>query len=79
MVSNDPVSTAMSSITRLASDLGEKATFSATQELIGECIASDQWVRRQAGYTLLGLIAPACKEGLKKNMTDAMMTASRGI
>lgn len=38
MVESDPVSTAMSSITRLAEALGEKTTLAATQAILNETI-----------------------------------------
>ena len=79
-LSSDPVSTAASSISRLAEDLGEKTTLSCCQPIIAECVrAGDNALQRQAGYTLLGLIAETCKESFAKNLTEAMQTASAGV
>ena len=40
LVGKDPVSTAMSAISRLSEDLGEKTTLACTQPIIAECVNS---------------------------------------
>jgi hypothetical protein len=75
----DPVSTACSSIARLAQDIGEKTTLACCQPIIAECVRSGEALQRQAGYTLLGLIAETCKESFAKNIAEAMQMASAGV
>ena len=77
---SDPVSTASSSISRLAEDIGEKTTLSCCQPIIAESVrAADAPLQRQAGYVLLGLIAETCKESFAKNLAEAMQMASAGV
>jgi len=79
MVNSDPATTAMSSISRLANDLGEKTMMVCSQNVILECISQPTWEARQAGYTLLGLISTSCKDALSKNMEKIMEIACRGV
>jgi hypothetical protein len=79
MVNSDPSTTAMSSISRLAGDLGEKTMMVCSQNIILECISQPSWVARQAGYTLLGLISTSCKDALSKNIDKIMEIACRGV
>ena len=44
LVGKDPVSTAMSAISRLSEDLGEKTTLACTQPIIAECVNSQDWI-----------------------------------
>ncbi len=69
----------MSSISRLAGDLGEKTMMVCSQNIILECISQPSWVARQAGYTLLGLISTSCKDALSKNIDKIMEIACRGV
>jgi len=69
----------MGAITRLSLDIGEKTTLASTQPIIAECLASGEWVKRYAGYMLFGLIAEPCADSLKKNLDEAIKTASKGI
>lgn len=69
----------MSVIGRISNDLGEKTTLASCQPLIGQMVKSENWVERQAGYTLLGLISEACKDSLLKNMDEAMKMACAGM
>lgn len=79
-LATDPVSTAASSLSRLTADLGEKTTLLCCQPIIGELIASgDSWIKRQAGFQLVGLIAETCQESYAKSVTEAMQTASMGV
>lgn len=78
-MSKNPSSTAVSVIGRLSNDLGEKTTLAACQPLISEFTKSENWVQRQAGFIMLGLIAEACKESMLKNMEEAMKMACSGI
>jgi len=79
MLGSDPHSTAVQAITRLCKDIGEKKTLEAAQPLIGKCIQSTNWVERQAGYTLSGLVAEACAEFFKKNLGEAFSCAKAGV
>jgi hypothetical protein len=45
-VGKDPVSTAISSLTRLSEDLGDNTTLTASQPLLSECFASDDWIKQ---------------------------------
>lgn len=78
-LASNPVSTAASSISRLAADLGEKTTLACCQPIIAECVRSENAIQRQAGYCLLGLIAETCKESYAKNLAEAMQMASAGV
>ena len=46
MVNSDASTTAMSSISRLTSDLGEKTVMICSEPLIAECIRQKDWVAR---------------------------------
>lgn len=43
MLGSDPYSIAVSSISRLVVDLGEKKTLEAAQPLVSKCIQSQSW------------------------------------
>ena len=75
----NPVSTAQSSIMRLAADLGEKTTLVCCQPIITECVRSQTPIQRQAGYNLLGLISETCRESYAKNLNDALQMATAGV
>ena len=75
----NPASTAKSSIERLSADLGEKTTLACCQPIIAEAVRSDEAVRKQAGFTLLGLIAETCQESFEKFLTETMQTATAGV
>lgn len=75
----DPVSTAMSSLTRLSEDLGGKTTLECAQPILAQTVFSDDWVKAQAGYTLLGLISSATKDSLNTSMQETMETVGKGI
>ena len=75
----NPASTAKSSIERLSADLGEKTTLACCQPIIAEAVRADEAVRKQAGYTLLGLIAETCQESFEKNLNEAMQMATAGV
>lgn len=59
-LAKDPANTAVSVIGRISNDLGEKTTLASSQPLIGQMVKSENWMERQAGYTMLGLISEAC-------------------
>jgi len=59
--------------------LGEKTVLAITSPLIHECLQSEDWKKRQAGYFTMGLIAEACHDSLEKNMDEALQTATKGI
>ena len=46
LVSKDPVTTAISAISRLSEDLGDKTTLQCAQPIIAECINSQDWIQR---------------------------------
>lgn len=77
--STDPHSIAVNAINRISVDLGEKTILAPCTALIQNCVKSANWKERQAGYMLMGLIAEACKESMKKNMDEAMRLACAGI
>lgn len=79
MLGSDPYSIAVSQISRLVGDLGEKKTLEAAQPLISKCIQSQHWQERQAGFTLSGLIAEPCKEFFKKNLGEVFGCAKQGV
>ena len=71
MLGSDVFSTGISAIQRFSKDIGEKKTLEATTSLVTKLIQSENWVERQAGLTLSGLIAESCNESFKKNLGDA--------
>jgi len=75
----DPFNTAITAISRLSMDLGEKTILAACTPIIKTCIVSQDWKQRQAGYMLFGLIAEACKDSLNKNLDEAMKMACSGL
>ena len=78
-LASNPVSTASSSVSRLAEDLGEKTTLACCQPIITELVRSEDALQRQAGYALLGQISETCKESFAKNLTEAMQMATTGV
>lgn len=78
-LATDPVSIAKSSIQRLTDDLGEKHTLTCAQPILQECLTSDNWVRREAGQMLYGMIAPTCKAFLKSNLKQALQQSMAGV
>ena len=78
-LSTDTVSTAASSISRLAEDLGEKKTLEFCKPIIQECVRSEEPQKRQAGHTLIGLIVETCKKSFAGGLEDAMKMASSGV
>ena len=75
----DPFNTAVNALNTISMALQEKTIMPITAGLIKTCISSTEWKQRQAGYMVLGLVAEACKESMKKNMDEALMTACSGL
>jgi hypothetical protein len=70
-----PNSVAINAINCISNDLGEKSIMAPCTALIQQCVKSAAWQQRQAGYMMMGLIAEACKESMKKSMGEAMQLA----
>jgi len=77
--STDPYNVAINAINCISTDLGEKTVLLPFSVLIQNCIKSQRWQERQAGYMIMGLISEACKESMSKNMAEAMNMACMGV
>lgn len=79
MLGTDVYSTAVSAITRFSKDIGEKKTLDSVQGPFFQAIQSANWIDRQAGYTLWGLIAESCADYFKKNLDQVFNFAKQGV
>lgn len=78
-VGKDPVSTAVNALVRLSEDLGAKTTLESTQDILKELLFSEDWVKAQAGWTLLGVISSATKDFLKQHLARTLQDVAQGV
>ena len=76
---NSAYSAGIGAIERLSIALKEKFTLAAFEPIIQQCLGSEDWKIKQAGYITYGLIAEACKDKMKANADAAMKLACTGI
>ena len=76
---NSAYSAGIGAIERLSVLLKEKFTLAAFAPIIQQCLASEDWKIKQAGYLTYGIIAEACKDKMKANADEAMKLACAGI
>ena len=74
-----PSSTAIDALKRISVDLGEKTTLAIIQPMIGQCSVSENWVEKQAGFMMMGLIAESCQGSIRKNLDSSIMFACKGL
>ena len=75
----DPFNTGVNGINTISNSLGEKTIMPLCSPMIKTLQQSQNWKERQAGYMLMGLIAEACKDSMKKNMGEAMQMSCAGM
>lgn len=72
---NSAYSAGIGAIERLSLLLKEKFTLQAFEPIITQCLASEDWKIKQAGYLTYGVIAEACKDKMKANADASMKLA----
>ena len=78
-ISKDPVSTAIHALVRLSEDLNAKTTLECTQDILKELLFSEDWIKAQAGWTLLGVISSSTKDILKQHLAITLQDVARGV
>ena len=67
------------SFDRLAVDLGEEYTMSATAGFIKKYLASQNWIEAHAAFTAMAYMSDGCKESYSKNLKEFMQFISSGL